>query len=181
VVSKVTSTLFSYITTTMTTQTTTGPRPLQQASSTEIRHSDPLGCLPEVSRLSILSYLDPQTTLVGAEHLLEAHQNATDKKVAVAISGDKVLVSLGVRAGPYSRQHWQLIHEEGSRLHPEAKEWLDPTSRRPREEVWVCGTAFKVHEGKVTLGGGSLLFDPPSEIDSAHLRDFLQRVLDSKR
>lgn len=161
----------------MTTQTTTGLRPLQQQASAEPRHSNPLGCLPEVSRLSVLAYLAPQTTLVGHEHLIDAHKNGSDKKVAVAISGDKVLVSLGVRAGAYSRQHWQLIQEEGSRLHPEAKEWLDPTNRRPREGVWVCGTAFKVTEGKVTLGGGSLLFDSPSAIDSLHLTEFLQRAL----
>jgi hypothetical protein len=161
----------------MTNHPTAEPRPHNRELSVDSRQSDPLGCLPEVSRLSVLSYLDPKTTLVGEKHLLDAHTNGSDKKVAVAISGDKVLVSLGVRTGPYSRQHWQLIHEEGSHLHPEAKEWLDPTSRRPREGVWVCGTAFKVQEGQVSLGGGSLLFDPPSESDAVHLTEFLQRAL----
>lgn len=165
----------------MTINSTAEPRPHNKDASLDSRQGDPLGCLPEVSRLSVLSYLDPTTTLVGEEHLLDALRNGSDKKVAVAICGDKVLVSLGVRAGAYSRQHWQLIHEEGSHLHPEAKEWLDPTSHRPREGVWVCGTAFKVQEGQVSLGGGSLLFDPPSETDSAHLRDFLQSVLDGMR
>ena len=161
----------------MTNHPTAEPRPHNRELSVDSRQSDPLGCLPEVSRLSVLSYLDPKTTLVGEKHLLDAHTNGSDKKVAVAISGDKVLVSLGVRTGPYSRQHWQLIHEEGSHLHPEAKEWLDPTSRRPREGVWVCGTAFKDQEGQGSLGGGSLLFEPPYESDAVHLTEFLQRAL----
>ena len=98
----------------MTNHPTAEPRPHNREPFVDSRQSDPLGCLPEVSRLSVLSY-------------------------------------------------------------------LDPTSRRPREGVWVCGTAFKVQEGKVSLGGGSLLFDPPSETDAVHLTEFLQRVLDSKR
>ena len=136
--------------------------------------------MPEVSRLSLLSHIDPATALVGAEHLLDAHRTGNDKKVAVAISGEKVLISLGVRLGPYSRQHWQLIAEEGARLHPEAKGWLDPKSHRPTEGVWVRGTALTVNDGKVLVAGSSLLFDPPSEMDIAHLSEFLQKALDSQ-
>ncbi len=163
----------------MTSQTNLGARPQQQGASLETQPGNLVGHLPEASRLSVLSYLDSRTTLVGDEHLIDACNNSTEKKVAVAICGDKVVVSLGVRAGPYARQHWQLIQEEGSQLHPDAKGWLDPKCHRPREGVFVCATAFKVVCGKVILGGGSLLYESPMESDAAHLTEFLQRSLDS--
>jgi hypothetical protein len=165
----------------MTTQPAIEPRQQDKATILDTQPGQQVGVLPEASRLSILSHLNPENTLVGADHLIDAAKNGTDKKIAVAICDDKIVVSIGVRTGPYSRQHWQLIQDEGSRLHPEAKGWLDPTSHRPRDEVWVRATAFKVEDGKVILGGGSLLFESPSPIDSVHLTEFLQRALDSHR
>jgi hypothetical protein len=132
------------------------------------------------SPLAVLAEIDPRLALVGEECLIQAYDTGAHMKVAVAIHGNAILVSLGVRAGAYSRQHWQLIQEDGSKLHPEASSWLDPHSHKPNGGVHVLGTAFRVENGTVILGGGSGLYVSPEGEDARHLANFLQRALDSK-